>query len=116
MMSDHPAEVLPQLVKLRMEIWQESAAISTFEPESARFHWLAVSRWALDLRERDRRRRAILLAYCCGKPEQVLHTVLLAPRHQRLARKAMLPALASMSEERSLAANRCRLQNTQSGR
>lgn len=43
-MSDHPAEVLPRLVKLAMEICDaESAGISILEPEAEQFRWYALS-------------------------------------------------------------------------
>jgi two-component sensor histidine kinase len=43
-MADHPAEVLPRLVKLAMEICDaESAGISILEPESEQFRWFALS-------------------------------------------------------------------------
>lgn len=44
MMSDHPNEVLPRLVKLGMEMCSaESAGISILEPDSAQFRWFALS-------------------------------------------------------------------------
>jgi two-component sensor histidine kinase len=44
MMSDHPSEVLPRLVKLGMEMCRaESAGISILEPESAQFRWFALA-------------------------------------------------------------------------
>jgi hypothetical protein len=42
-MSDSPAEVLPRLVKLALEICNAaSAGISIFEPEHSRFRWFAL--------------------------------------------------------------------------
>ncbi|WP_390892738.1 hypothetical protein [Bradyrhizobium diazoefficiens] len=44
MMSDHPDEVLPRLVKLGMEICgAHSAGISIFEPEVGQFRWHALA-------------------------------------------------------------------------
>ena len=43
-MTEHPSEVLPRLVKLGMEICgAESAGISILEPETAQFRWFALS-------------------------------------------------------------------------
>jgi two-component sensor histidine kinase len=43
-MSDHPAEVLPRLVKLAMEsCGANSAGISIFEPETEQFRWFALT-------------------------------------------------------------------------
>ncbi|WOH53540.1 hypothetical protein [Bradyrhizobium sp. sBnM-33] len=43
-MSDHPDEVLPRLVKLGMDIsGAYSAGISIYEPEAAQFRWFALA-------------------------------------------------------------------------
>lgn len=43
-MTDHPAEILPRLVKLAMDICEaDSAGISVLEPETEQFRWFALS-------------------------------------------------------------------------
>lgn len=43
-MSDHPDEVLPRLVKIGMEICgAHSAGLSIYEPETAQFRWFALA-------------------------------------------------------------------------